>query len=433
MLLVQNAKVAAPAGLLEADVLVGEEGRIERVGKRLSPPSVDERVDARGRWLLPGALDTHVHFREPGGTHKENMATGSAAALAGGVTTVLEMPNTSPATCTPEAYQVKLGLAANGMRCDWGLYYGATSTNAQEAARSGAPGLKAYMGQSTGDLLVEDSASLLEHLARFPGVVAVHAEDNALIQHFTPKHPPVPESHAKIRAPLCEQLAVARVRALAQASGARVHVVHVTLSESLDMLARAKHEGFRVSAEVTPHHLFLHEGDVARLGNYGKMNPPLRPKSEVAGLWSRLHLIDTVGSDHAPHTRQEKDQDYSKAPSGVPGVETLLPLLLDAVLSRRLSLADAVRLTSGGPARVFSLAGKGAIAAGYDGDLALFDPHGSRKVTSDSLFTKCKWSPFEGLELKGSIESVYLRGRLAYDGQAVLAQPGWGKPVALDQ
>ncbi len=413
--LIQGARVVSPAGVEEGDILIQGEW-VVAVGQDL-PAQGAELIPARGLIALPGGIDAHVHLREPGAEHKEGFTTGTRAALAGGFTTVLDMPNSPVPTVSRASFQAKLELARAEACCDFGLYLGATADNAAEAAGlTEAVGLKLYMGSSTGDLLVADLEEQWEHFATYPAdlPLAVHAEDERAVRLFT---------DGERRPPICAELAVTTAIALARRARRRLHLCHLSTAVELEAAALAKQQGVAVTIEVSPHHLFLTQEDEGVLGSRGIMNPPLRSEEDRKALWRGLDQIDIIASDHAPHTLEEKAGD--RPPAGVPGLETTLPLLLDAVSRGELSLGRLASLTSARPAAIFGLPHKGRIAPGYHADITLVDPKGET-VLGERLYTKCAWTPFADWRVQGRIERVLLRGRDAVVAGEVLAQPGWG-------
>jgi dihydroorotase len=419
-ILIHKGTLVTSESVKRADVLVKGEA-IVAVGPGLSAPPGARVVDASGLLLFPGLIDPHVHLREPGGEHKEDFSTGTRAALAGGFTTVLAMPNTTPPITDRETLTQALALGESKAMCDFGLFIGATADNAEEATTlDGAVGLKLYMGSSTGSLLVADLAGQLAHFERYPGVVAIHAEDEAAVGYFA--------ARGQRRPPLCAALAVARALTLAERFGRRLHVCHVSTAHELALIRDAKARGVNVTCEVTPHHLFLTSKDEVRLGPLGRMNPPLRSPADTEALWANLDIVDCLATDHAPHTLAEKRSPTP--PAGVPGLETALPLLLTAAREKGLPLHEVARLMAEGPARIFGLARKGRIAPGNDADLTLVDPDAAWTIGEQPLLTKCGWSPFEGRKVRGRVERVFLRGQEVYACGEVLAQPGYGQPVA---
>ena len=360
-----------------------------------------ETQDCTGLTILPGVIDTQVHFREPGLDHKEDLASGSLAAVLGGVTAVFEMPNTKPNTDTAEALSDKLARARNRMWCDHAFYVGATAANADHLDQlemlPGCCGIKVFMGASTGDLLVSDDPTLARVLASGTRRVAIHAEDEYRMKDREGlRVPGDPSSHPVWRDDESAMLATQRIVRLATAARRRIHVLHVTTPAELEFLSH--HKGI-ASCEVTPQHLTLAGEDAyPRLGTYAQMNPPIRSGQHRDGLWHWVGqgVPDVLGSDHAPHTIEEKAAEYPNTPSGMPGVQTLLPLLLDHVAAGRTTLARAVDLTSAGAVRLFGLVGKGRIAVGFDADYSVVD-------------LKAKWT-VEGLLARQPLRLVAVRG-----------------------
>jgi dihydroorotase (multifunctional complex type) len=403
-ILIRNGTVVTSKATERADVLA-EGDTIAAVGPGLTAPPGARIIDAEGLLVFPGLIDPHVHLREPGGEHKEDFTSGTRAAVAGGFATVLAMPNTSPPLTDHETLAQARALAAAKAVCEIGFFVGATEDNAEEAARlKDVAGLKLYMGSSTGSLLVTDLAGQSAHFEHYPGVVAVHAEDEEAVAHFAKK--------GLRRPPLCAALAVSRALALAERFGTRLHICHVSTAHELALIRDAKARGANVTCEVTPHHLFLTAEDETRLGSLAQMNPPLRSPEDADALWENLDVIDCVATDHAPHTLEEKHG--ATPPVGVPGLETALPLMLTAAHEGRLSLQEIARLMAEGPACVFGLERKGRIAPGYDADLALANPEVVWAIGERPLHTKCGWSPFEGRKVRGCVERVFLRGREVY-------------------
>jgi dihydroorotase len=411
---------AAPVNILAAD------GRIVKVGPNIEPPSGAKVVDASGLLVLPGLVDAHVHLREPGGEHKEDLTTGTSAALAGGVTTVLGMPNTTPPITDAQSLDTVLTLAKDKAVCDFGFFVGATPENTTSVGQvADAVALKVYMGSSTGSLLVDDFGNQYEHFKSYPHgrPIAVHAENEAAIRWFA--------RQGQRRPSVCAALDTAQALVLAEHLDRHVHICHLSTAQELALVRDAKARGVPVTCEVAPHHLFLDNTSEWKLGPLSKVNPPLRPKSDVKALWQSLEVVDAIASDHAPHTLEEKQIGIADAPAGMPGLETTLPLLLTAAGQGRLMLSDVVRLTSAGPARIFGLRRKGSIAPGYDADLVFVDYEASRTIKTEDLWTKCGWTPFDGKPVRGRIEKVYLRGQLVFSEGQVLAEPGTGQAVEI--
>lgn len=412
-LILRNADVFTPSGLQAADLAL-EGGRIAAIlGRGAGNAAVT--IDATGLTILPGVIDTQVHFREPGLEHKEDLESGSRAAVLGGVTALFEMPNTNPLTDTADALLDKLARAKGRMWCDHAFYAGATAANADHCAElealPGCSGIKVFMGASTGNLLVPDDETLARVLASGRRRVAIHAEDEPRMQARRDfRVPGDPSSHPVWRDDESAILATRRAVALARKHGRQVHILHVTTPAELEYLKDHKDIA---SCEVTPQHLTLAGEDAyPRLGTFAQMNPPIRSAAHRDGIWHWLTqgVPDVVGSDHAPHTLDEKARPYPDSPSGMPGVQTLLPLLLHHMAEGRLTLARLVDLTSAGAQRLFNLAGKGRIAAGYDADLSVVDLKGQFTITKDWLASRCGWSPFEGMSLKGRVVGTFVRG-----------------------
>ncbi len=442
-MIIKNGLVVSATGGRKADIRVSA-GKIAKIAPRIKPAIREEIVDAAGLAVLPGLVDCHVHFRDPGNTHKEDFHSGTASALAGGVTTVIDMPNNTPATTTLAALHEKKEIAAKKAVCDYAFQFGATLENVHEAAKAGkdnsVAALKIFFGSSTGNLLVESHSAILLHLAAFDKnkPVCFHAEDEEAIRRKTEgykkefPHGGV-KLHNLVRPPHAAESAVAQILPLAIGAKRKVHLCHVSTAGELRQIAAFRKKGARVSCEATPHHLFLSEENLEKLGNYGKVNPPLRSKEDQAEVWKALCAgqIDCIASDHAPHSREEKREAYWNAPSGMPGVETILPLMLTAVAAKKLSLQKLVQLSSTNPARLFNLKNKGGIAVGKDADLVLVDLKKRHAVSANLLHSKSGWTAFEGFRAVGAVEKVFLRGKLAYENGKILLKPGEGKVASI--
>ncbi|WP_343520485.1 dihydroorotase [Sphingomonas sp.] len=424
--------VHLPSGPAQVDIGV-RDGRIVAIGAQ---GDAGETIDCTGLDVLPGVIDSQVHFREPGLEAKEDLESGSRAAVLGGVTAVFEMPNTKPNTDSAAAVNDKLARARDRMWCDHAFYVGATNSNAADLAElerlPGTAGVKIFMGASTGDLLVSDDANLARVLASGHRRVAIHAEDEFRMNAREGERiEGAPSSHPVWRDDESAILATRRILKLAREAKRRIHVLHVTTPAELELLAQHKDIA---TCEVTPQHLTLAAEDAyPRLGTYAQMNPPIRSAAHRDGLWHWLNqgVPDVLGSDHAPHTIEEKARPYPASPSGMPGVQTLLPLLLDHVAKGRTTLQRLIDLTSAGPQRVFGLVGKGRIAAGYDADFTVVDLKKQWTVEESWLASRCGWSPFTGEELTGKPIGTIIRGRqVMWDGQ--LANAAHGRPVRFE-
>jgi dihydroorotase len=434
-LIIRGAVAATPNGVALADLAV-RGGRFAAIGRVEGSAAVE--IDARGLHALPGVIDTQVHFREPGLTHKEDLASGTAAAALGGVTAVFEMPNTSPNTASAEALAEKFARAKGRVWCDIAFFVGATEENASELAEleriPGCAGVKIFMGSSTGTLLIPDDEALEAVLRSGRRRVAVHSEDEARLRERlalvrdgadVSMHPVWRDEETALRA-------TTRLLKLARQTGRRVHVLHVTTAEEMTLLGAAKDIA---TVETTPQHLTLVAPDCYReLGTFAQMNPPIRDARHRAGLWQAVGdgIVDCIGSDHAPHTKEEKARPYPTSPSGMPGVQTLLPLLLDHVAAGRLTLERLVDLTSAGPQRIYNIAGKGRIAVGYDGDVTLVDLKAKRTIRASWIASKCGWTPFDGREVTGWPMATIIRGHVAMREDQLLDQPR-GQPVRFTE
>jgi dihydroorotase len=434
-LIIHGAIAATPSGIARADIAI-RDGRFAAIGEIEGDAAV--KIDARGLHALPGVIDTQVHFREPGMTHKEDLGTGTAAAALGGVTAVFEMPNTNPNTLTAGDIADKCARAKGRAWCDIAFFVGAAVDNASELAEvertPGCAGVKVFMGSSTGSLLVPDDEALEAVLRSGNRRVAIHAEDEARLRERmtlvresgdVSLHPVWRDVETAVRA-------TRRVLKLARETGRRVHVLHVTTAEEMALLADAKDIA---TVEATPQHLTLVAPDCYReLGTLAQMNPPIRDSRHREGLWQAVRdgVVDCIGSDHAPHTLEEKARPYPTSPSGMAGVQTLLPLLLDHMSAGRLTLERVVDLTSAGPQRIYNIAGKGRIAVGYDADVVLVDLKARRVIRNDWIASRCGWTPFDGREVTGWPKATILRGHVVMREDQLLEAP-LGEPVRFSE
>ncbi|MDD5318004.1 MAG: dihydroorotase family protein [Candidatus ainarchaeum sp.] len=419
-----NGKVFVGGAVREANVFT-KGGKIARIA-RSSRLSGEKAVDCTGLLVLPGVVDSHVHFREPGQSHKEDWATGSMAAAAGGVTTVIDMPNNNPPATTAKRLAEKAGIAGKRSVVDFRLHFGAVPGNRAEIAKArGIASVKVFMGSSTGGLLLRRDEDVLEAFkaAKRKGVPAtVHAEDDQIVSEATRVAKESkwndPSAHLLARPVSAAVLALWRAVLASAKAGSRLHILHVSSEAELLELSEARALGSLATCEVTPHHLFLDASRVRLLGSFAKVNPPIRSDRDRTALLRALEsgFIDTVASDHAPHTREEKRAPILDAPSGVPGVQTLLPLLLNECSKGSLSLARAVEAASSKPARIFSLGRKGRIAEGMDADLAVVDLRRERTIRDEDMLYKCGWTPFHGMAVKGTVEKTVSRGKLVFEG-----------------
>ena len=431
-LILKNGTVWTVGGPVQTSVGV-KDGKIAGIGVAGDAGDV---IDCTGLDVLPGVIDSQVHFREPGLEAKEDLESGSRAAVLGGITAVFEMPNTKPNTDSAEAIADKLARAKDRMWCDHAFYVGATAANAETLAEleqlPGTAGVKIFMGASTGDLLVAEDENLARVLRSGKRRVAIHAEDEArMIARQGERIEGDPASHPVWRDDESALLATRRILKLARETGRKIHILHITTPAELALIARNKDIA---TCEVTPQHLTLAGEDAyPRLGTHAQMNPPIRSGAHRDKLWDYLRqgVPDVLGSDHAPHTLEEKAKVYPASPSGMPGVQTLLPLMLNHVAEGRLTLQHLIELTSAGPQRVFGLRNKGRIALGYDADFTIVDLKARWTIEHRWLASRCGWSPFTGMELTGRPIGTIIRGnRVMWDG--ALANTAIGAPIRFD-
>jgi len=434
------------------DVRIGDDGRIDAVAEGLGADAGERVLEARGRHLLPGAVDVHVHFREPGGSHKETWASGSESAAAGGVTTVVDQPNTSPPTVDGDAFDEKAGLAVDSL-VDYGINGGVTADWDPEGLFERplfALG-EVFLADSTGEMgialdLFEDA---LAEAAVRDVPVTVHAEDEALFDESAlggdlggVGTAADADAWSAYRTAEAEVAAVERALDAAAESDAQVHIAHTSTPEGIDAVVAARESetggdadatesaAARPTCEVTPHHLFLSRENAGRLGTFGRMNPPLRSEERRAGVFERLRDgdVDVVATDHAPHTVAEKRRGLADAPSGVPGVETLYPLLLESVRKGELALERVRDVAAANPASIFGIEAKGRIAEGTDADLVLVDLTNPREIEAGALHSACGWTPFEGLQ--GVFpELTLVRGEVVYERDPVTGAESFGEPA----
>lgn len=437
---ITNCHVLTPHGAVRGGVAV-ERGKIVAIAADAALPHARETIDGGGRHLLPGLVDAHVHFREPGLTHKEDFVTASRAAVRGGVTTVLEMPNTQPPVETGVLLREKAARLAGRSLVDFGLYGVVTDRNLDriaELAAAGAIGYKMFLGPTTGDLPCPDDGGIVEALRRVAATgrpVGVHCENPEIVAALTARLRAQgrtdPVAHAEARPALAEAESIQRMILFAEATGARLHVVHMSTKEGVALVRRAKAAGIRVTAETCPQYLTLTAADMARLGAASKINPPLREPADVEALWEGLRdgSVDLVATDHAPHALEEKTRPaiWDNA-SGASSIQFFAPLLLEQVARGRLGLADLVRVAAEAPARLFGLyPRKGAIAVGSDADLVLVDLERRETIRAADMENKVKLTPFDGLTCRGWSVLTVVGGAVVMRDGKVAAEPGVGR------
>lgn len=412
-----------------------KDGRIAAIGD-LGQASAGETIDCRGLHILPGVVDSQVHFREPGLEHKEDLETGSRAAVLGGVTAVFEMPNTNPLTTSEAALADKVRRATARMHCDFAFWVGGTRDNAGDAGElerlPGAAGIKVFMGSSTGDLLVEDDEGVASILRNTRRRAAFHSEDEfRLRERLGERIEGDPSSHPIWRDEIAALRCTERLVRIARQARARIHVLHISTAEEILFLEQHKDVA---TCEATPHHLTLTANDYARLGTLIQMNPPVRAARHRDGVWRGISqgIVDVLGSDHAPHTPAEKAKPYPASPSGMTGVQTLVPIMLDHVNAGRLTLQRFVDLSSHGPQRIFGMARKGRIAAGYDADFTVVDLKRRETITNAQAGSRAGWTPYDGKEVTGWPVGTIVRGRrVMWEGE--IATPHQGRAVEFSE
>ncbi|WP_202360332.1 dihydroorotase [Mesorhizobium sp. 131-3-5] len=410
-------------------------GRIAAIGD-LRQASAGETIDCRGLHILPGVIDSQVHFREPGLEHKEDLETGSRAAVLGGVTAVFEMPNTNPLTTSEATLADKVRRGSHRMHCDFAFWVGGTRDNARDVGElerlPGAAGIKVFMGSSTGDLLVEDDEGVASILRNTRRRAAFHSEDEfRLRERLGERIEGDPSSHPVWRDEIAALRCTERLVRIARDVRARIHVLHISTAEEILFLEQHRDVA---TCEATPHHLTLSADDYLRLGTLIQMNPPVRASRHRDGVWHGIAqgIVDVLGSDHAPHTLAEKAKPYPASPSGMTGVQTLVPIMLDHVNAGRLTLQRFVDLSSHGPQRIFGMARKGRIAAGYDADFTVVDMKRRETITNAQAGSKAGWTPYDGKEVTGWPVGTVIRGRrVMWEGEIVT--PGQGRAVEFSE
>lgn len=426
-LILKGGIVVNHDGIGQRDVGVNG-GRIAAIGD-LGAASAGKTIDCLGLHVLPGVVDSQVHFREPGLEHKEDLETGSRAAVLGGVTAVFEMPNTNPLTTSEAMLADKIERARGRMHCDFAFWVGGTRDNAGDVAElerlPGAAGIKVFMGSSTGDLLVEDDEGVASILRNTRRRAAFHSEDEfRLRERLGLRVENDPSSHPLWRDEIAALQCTERLVRIARQTRARIHVLHISTAEEITFLQQHKDVA---TCEATPHHLTMSSDDYARLGTLLQMNPPVRAAHHRDGIWQGIGqgIVDVLGSDHAPHTLAEKAKPYPASPSGMTGVQTLVPIMLDHVNAGRLTLERFVDLSSHGPNRIFGMARKGRIAAGYDADFTVVDMKRRETITNAQAGSRAGWTPYDGKEVTGWPVGTIIRGnRVMWDGEIVTPSQG---------
>ena len=417
---------------LQKKVIGVTNGKITHIDNSINDSS-KETFDAENLIVLPGCIDTQVHFREPGSTDAEDLNSGSKAAIVGGITGVFEMPNTNPPTSNKKEFQNKLNLAKNKMYCNYAFYFGATPSNQSDLNDlknlEGCCGVKLFAGSSTGNLLVDKEEDIEKVFESTSKIVSVHSEDEEILN----KRKKLIEKGNILSHPIWrnEESAISSTRKIvkiAKRLNKKAHILHVTTKEEVNFLSQNKGN---ITFEITPQHLTMYSPDCYnQLGSYAQMNPPIRDKSHFDRLWYAVknNYNDTVGSDHAPHLKEEKDKEYPNSPSGMPGVQTLLPVMLNHVNNGKLKLEQLVKFLCENPADIFGIKNKGYIKKNFDADLTIVDLNKKIKINNENIESKCKWSPFNGQTFKGTPVTTIINGKIKMKDGKILGDPS-GKPM----
>ena len=422
--LITNAEIVNEGRRESGDISI-RDGRIHRIGPKLTARANDRVLDAKGRWLLPGMIDDQVHFREPGLTHKADIESESRACLAGGITSYMEMPNTKPPATNRLALEAKYARAAEVSRVNYAFYLGATNDNLDDIRRLdplAAPGIKVFMGASTGNMLVDDPAILDAIFREAPVPIITHCEDTPTILANEEKARAIwgedipPEKHPLIRSREACVKSTTLAISLARKHNTRLHVLHISTADECALFEPGPVAGKRITAETCVHFLHFSDADYATLGNRIKCNPAIKTAADRDAITRALAdgRIDVLATDHAPHLASEKAEPYFRAPSGLPLVQYALQCAIERVLDGKLTLERVVEAVSHAPATLFNVIGRGYLREGYHADLVLVDPQKPHSVTAEDVLSKCGWSPFEGFTFRSSIAATFVSGHLAW-------------------
>ena len=429
-LIIKNGSCYINGKLEKTDIAIVD-NKIKKIGKI---EANDTKVfDASDKLVLPGIIDTQTHFREPGSTDREDLESGSRAAVLGGVTSVFEMPNTNPPTSTLTEFDKKLNLAKNRMHCNYAFYFGATPDNVDQLSKlkglKGCCGVKLFAGSSTGKLLVDKEADIEKVISQSDRIVSIHSEDEEILKlrkKFI-KEGDV-HSHSEWRNTECAISSTRRVVKIAERYNKQIHVLHVTTKEEVDFLAMHKKN---VTFEITPQHLTLYAPDCYdKLGTFVQMNPPIRKKEHYDRLWTAVKnsVVDVLGSDHAPHSKEDKKKKYPDSPSGMPGVQTILPIMLDHVNNEKLSLEQLIKLMCENPCKIFGIKNKGYIKEDFDADLTIVDMNKEKIIKNEMIASKCGWTPFNNFTVKGFPVATIVNGKIVMSEGKVNIE-GSGQPL----
>lgn len=429
--LIKNAKIVNEGAIFQADLLI-ENDIIVEISKSISAKSSSWHIlDAEGHYLIPGVIDDQVHFREPGLTHKGDIESESRAAVAGGITSFIEQPNTVPNAVTQEILEEKYQIAAQKSYANYSFMMGATNDNLEEVLKTNSrnvAGIKIFLGSSTGNMLVDNEATLEKIFSSTKMLIAVHCEDEATIKANTQKYieeygDDVPvTAHHLIRSTEACYISSSKAIALAKKTGARLHVFHLSTAKEMELFTnKIPLEQKQITAEVCIHHLWFTNDDYATKGNFIKWNPAVKTAADRDALWKALldGRIDVIATDHAPHTLEEKKQSYLKAPSGGPLVQHALVAMFEAHHQGKISVEKIVEKMCHNPAKIFQIEKRGFVKVGYHADLVLVNPGSPLGVKKDNILSKCGWSPFEGFVFKSRITHTFVNGKLVYENLKV--------------
>jgi len=420
-ILIKNGTIVDSKTQIKKDVLISN-GKIKKVEKNINPQA-DRIIDACQKFIIPGVIDPQVHFREPGLTHKEDIESGARSAVCGGITTFFEMPNTNPATTNSKLLEEKFKIAEKSSVANFSFFLGATPNNIDEIKNlKGNCGVKIFMGSSTGDLLVDRDSDIEKIFKYCNKIIAIHSEDEQVLNETakTIKNPNFSD-HPNMRPVKAAVTSTNKAINFALKYKKRLHILHLSTSEEVKIIRKIKNTGL-VTSETTPQHLLLNAPDIYDdIGSYAQMNPPIREKHHQEELWKGLFdgTINCIATDHAPHTIQEKNKPYGIAPSGMPGVETSLPLMLNQVNKGKITLQDIIKWMCENPAKIYQIKNKGFIKEGFDADIALVDLNKIKTIRAKNMQSKCGWSAFEGLEVKGWPIMTIVNGNIVYENGSI--------------
>ncbi len=424
--LIKNARIVNEGSVFEGDVLIENE-IIRQIAENISAKSSEcIIIDAEGSFLIPGVIDDQVHFREPGLTHKGDIASESKAAVAGGITSYIEQPNTVPNAVTQELLEDKYQIASKTSHANYSFMMGGTNDNLEEILKTNpknVAGLKLFLGSSTGDMLVDSSASLEKIFSNTKLLIAVHSEDETIVKNNLAKYKEIygddipVEKHPEIRSVAACYESTVRVIELAKKTGARLHVFHISTAKELDLFTnKIPLEKKQITAEVCIHHLWFTDADYETKGSLIKWNPAVKSQEDKDALWKALldDRIDVIATDHAPHTLDEKSNPYTTCPSGGPLVQHALVAMMESYSKGKISIEKIVEKMCHNPAKIFKIENRGYIKEGYFADLVLVNPHMPWNVKKENIIAKCGWSPFEGINFKSRVTHTFVNGKLAY-------------------